>query len=335
MNAASLVAPTQPLRERLSARRRSMLQAMGVHLITPPASAAARSVAAPVAAPSAVPSSAPLRAAPPVDPSTTAPAVAVPAASAVSVRVDTLSPQPSAAPASAPTASDPGQVIREFSPRLSPAATATVSAASEPASATATWTVSQLQRIPPLSTTAAAQASPAAPTPSAPCWLLLCDAPPTAHTSATAHGDATHCDALAARIAHAASAAARATGQAAPQWWTAILERSADAPPSATVPPTTAAALPAALHAAITHCRATRLILAGRHAAQAVLGLDAPLGQLRGHDHRLDAALPHAAPMPAIVTYDLAYLLRAPQAKAAFWADICRALAQDFEASKS
>lgn len=330
MNAASLVAPTQPLRERLSARRRSMLQAMGVHLITPPASAAARSAAAaPVAAPSA---------APPVDPFTTAPAVAAPAASAVSVRVDTLSPQPSAAPASAPTASDPGQVIREFSPRLSPSATAVataVPAAPEPASATATWTVSEPQRIPSLSTTAAAQASPDASTPSAPCWLLLCDAPPTAHTSsAAAHGDATHCDALAVRIAHAASAAARAAGQVAPQWWTATLVRSADAPPSATVP-TTAAAWPTALHAAIAHCRATRLILAGRHAAQAVLGLDAPLGQLRGHDHRLDAALPHAAPMPAIVTYDLAYLLRAPQAKAAFWADICRALAQDFETSKS
>jgi DNA polymerase len=31
------------------------------------------------------------------------------------------------------------------------------------------------------------------------------------------------------------------------------------------------------------------------------------------------------AGVPAIVTYDAPYLLRAPQAKAAAWADLCRA----------
>ncbi|AVT22004.1 hypothetical protein C7Y68_19960, partial [Paracidovorax avenae] len=30
---------------------------------------------------------------------------------------------------------------------------------------------------------------------------------------------------------------------------------------------------------------------------------------------------------PAVVTYDPAYLLRAPEAKAAAWADLCRGLA--------
>ena len=61
------------------------------------------------------------------------------------------------------------------------------------------------------------------------------------------------------------------------------------------------------------------LLLMGR-AARAVLGRAEPLGQLRLLPH-------HVANVPAVVTYDAPYLLRAPGAKAAAWDDLCRARA--------
>ncbi|MBP6598517.1 MAG: hypothetical protein KA216_03585 [Giesbergeria sp.] len=62
------------------------------------------------------------------------------------------------------------------------------------------------------------------------------------------------------------------------------------------------------------------VLLMGR-AARAVLGRSEPLGQLRPLAH-------HIANVPAVVTYDAPYLLRAPYtAKAATWDDLCRARA--------
>ena len=55
-------------------------------------------------------------------------------------------------------------------------------------------------------------------------------------------------------------------------------------------------------------------------AARTVLGRSEPLGQLRLLLHRV-------ANLPAVVTYDAPYLLRAPAAKAATWYDLCRAKA--------
>lgn len=66
---------------------------------------------------------------------------------------------------------------------------------------------------------------------------------------------------------------------------------------------------------------APRLVLAlGLSAARAVLPGHAPLGRLR-------ASPQLTGNVPVVVTYDPAYLLRAPQAKAAAWADLCRAQA--------
>lgn len=66
---------------------------------------------------------------------------------------------------------------------------------------------------------------------------------------------------------------------------------------------------------------APKLILAvGRIAAQQLLGVDAPLGRLRGRPHRLDGP-----DVPVIVTYHPAYLLRSPGQKRKAWEDLCLA----------
>lgn len=63
------------------------------------------------------------------------------------------------------------------------------------------------------------------------------------------------------------------------------------------------------------------LLLMGRTAVREMLGTDEPLGRLRGRVHEVDG-------VPAIVTYDAAYLLRAQADKAKAWGDLCLALAQ-------
>lgn len=66
---------------------------------------------------------------------------------------------------------------------------------------------------------------------------------------------------------------------------------------------------------------APKLILAvGRIAAQQLLGVDAPLGRLRGRPHRLDGP-----DVPVVVTYHPAYLLRTPGQKRKAWEDLCLA----------
>lgn len=77
-----------------------------------------------------------------------------------------------------------------------------------------------------------------------------------------------------------------------------------------------------ALQGAIATLRPAMVLVLGLSAARAVLGSREPLGRLRAAVHRLPDGT------PAVVTYDPAYLLRAPDAKAAAWADLCRALGQ-------
>lgn len=76
-------------------------------------------------------------------------------------------------------------------------------------------------------------------------------------------------------------------------------------------------------------------IVAGRVPVQAVLGLEGAPGALRGGDYVLDfqkwvddlGILKENIPrkIPALLTYEIPYLLRAPVAKSAFWDDLCRA----------
>ncbi len=61
-----------------------------------------------------------------------------------------------------------------------------------------------------------------------------------------------------------------------------------------------------------------RLLLAvGRVSAQRLLGTQAPVGRLRGREHRFDPG-----DIPLLVTYHPAYLLRRPSEKAKVWQDL-------------
>lgn len=85
--------------------------------------------------------------------------------------------------------------------------------------------------------------------------------------------------------------------------------------------PDTGAEPAAALQQALATLRPAMVLVLGLSAARAVLGSREPLGRLRAGAHQL------ADGTPAVVSYDPAYLLRAPEAKAAAWADLCRARA--------
>ena len=76
-----------------------------------------------------------------------------------------------------------------------------------------------------------------------------------------------------------------------------------------------------------------KLILAvGRIAAQLLLGTDAPLGRLRGRQHKIGPA-----EIPVVITYHPAYLLRSPAQKRKVWEDLClaRSIVQQASSSRS
>ncbi len=76
------------------------------------------------------------------------------------------------------------------------------------------------------------------------------------------------------------------------------------------------------LAATVQQLQPRMALVLGLPAARHLLPGNTPLDQLRGQVHTLaDTTL------PAVVTYDPAYLLRTPQAKARAWADLCLALA--------
>lgn len=73
-----------------------------------------------------------------------------------------------------------------------------------------------------------------------------------------------------------------------------------------------------ALQAALAAHGPARVLVLGLHAARAVLQRSEALGPLRAELHQLQG-------VPTVVSYDPAYLLRAPHAKPGAWADLCRA----------
>lgn len=77
----------------------------------------------------------------------------------------------------------------------------------------------------------------------------------------------------------------------------------------------------AALAQTLSELRPSMALILGLGAARATLDNREPLGRLRAAQHQLPGGT------PAFVSYDPAYLLRAPDAKASAWADLCRALA--------
>jgi len=78
------------------------------------------------------------------------------------------------------------------------------------------------------------------------------------------------------------------------------------------------AAAPAALADALHAVRPAVVLALGLPAARMVLGCSEPLGRLRASPQSVEG-------IPVVPTYAPSYLLRAPQAKAAAWADLCRA----------
>lgn len=58
------------------------------------------------------------------------------------------------------------------------------------------------------------------------------------------------------------------------------------------------------------------MLAVGRVAAQRLLGVETPVGRLRGQVHR------HSSGVPVVVTYHPAYLLRSPLEKRKAWADL-------------
>lgn len=99
-----------------------------------------------------------------------------------------------------------------------------------------------------------------------------------------------------------------------PRVFLAVLERAAPGTEPAT------ADIAATLADTVASLRPAMVLVLGHVAARAALGRPEPLGRLRAGPHEL-------AGCPAVVTYDPAFLMRTQDAKAAAWADLCRALA--------
>jgi len=81
--------------------------------------------------------------------------------------------------------------------------------------------------------------------------------------------------------------------------------------------PAEAAACSDYLARQIALVRPCAILAVGRIAAQNLLGVDTPIGRLRGRPHRYG---PDA--LPVIVTYHPAYLLRSPDEKRKVWTDL-------------
>ncbi|WP_027996533.1 uracil-DNA glycosylase family protein [Simplicispira psychrophila] len=194
-------------------------------------------------------------------------------------------------PKNAPTAA------RTAPPTPPPASTATAPMATVPGTPLA-WRLQAPQPVYP------AANAPGMSTEAGPCWLLVAEGVAGADPLA---GDA-------GRLLDNMLRALRLHQQ--PRvflcWLTPL---AADA----THPPTTMSCTQT-LAQAIADIQPAVVLLMGRPAARAVLGRSEPLGQLRSQAH-------NACGVPAVATYDAAYLLRAPGAKAGAWDDLCRARA--------
>ncbi|CAB5678559.1 uracil-DNA glycosylase, family 4 [Delftia tsuruhatensis] len=103
-----------------------------------------------------------------------------------------------------------------------------------------------------------------------------------------------------------------------PRLYSAALHRVL--PPAEGQPAPEVPALQPSLEALLRELRPACVLVLGLATARAVLQRQDALGRLRAEPHRI-------AGVPAVVSYDPNYLLRAPQAKAGAWADLCHAQA--------
>lgn len=241
--------------------------------------------------------------------------------------VHVWSPRPAAAPLpDANTAAPPANAAR------TPHSTPPAPPAPQQAAPTARPTVPRA--APPAHTGAPVAAAPVTAAPGAPlAWVLQAPQPAYPHAPAPdAHTEAGPCwlwvlegvagaDPLAGdagRLLDNMLRALRLHQQ--PRVFLCVLAPlAADAPDAVPAPPAPAP-YAQALAQAIAEVQPAVLVLMGRTAARAVLGRSEPLGQLRIQSHAVTG-------VPAVVTYDAPYLLRAPGAKAGAWDDLCRARA--------
>ena len=158
--------------------------------------------------------------------------------------------------------------------------------------------------------TPAVQAYPAATGGSADdAWLVICESPNPGAPLEGDTGKLLNNMLRALRLHHS------------PHVWIACMQRPGhEALPALSLPQTPVdwQDLPAGLAANMRLARPARMLLLGMQPARAVLHSQEALGRLRAQVHQVHD-------VPTVVSYDPAYLLRAPHAKPAAWADLCRA----------
>lgn len=309
----------------LDARQRAMLQAMGITVWwpAPQAQAAARELApgemacveaAPVetaAVATAAVETASMEPAAAAQPETCEQALAAPAAPALPA----APPQHQAAPAP----QRPAQSAVASAPAPATLHLATTSETrtphryvQQPAAGApgADWRLGPAQRVYP---GAATQAE----APATGGWLILLEPPANPLPLSPAQRPGPECarTALQGDAARLLDNMLRALNlQQHPRVFSAALHRLPGGAQPAEAGPLLQAALPAMLEALRPDC----VLVLGLASARAVLGRREALGPLRAQAHRV-------AGVPVVVTYDPYYLLRAPQAKAGAWADLCHA----------
>ncbi|WP_370680128.1 uracil-DNA glycosylase family protein [Comamonas sp. GB3 AK4-5] len=280
----------------LDARQRAMLQDMGITLWVP-----ATPPAAPASAPAPAPSTA-VAAAVPVASPTPETVVAAPVASAT--------PQPTTSPQAVEVSTKNPPVEHTASTQAAPdsEASATQAGAADtatahatpvyraPAAASAPWFMAPVVHA--YADTAADDSADAG-------WLVLVECADPQDPWAGDAGALLNQMLRALRLHHHPQVRIAPLTRQAP----ADAEQAANGPLQPLAP---------ALQSAITEHRPARVLLMGLHAARAVLGRSEALGPLRAMEHALHA-------VPTVVTYDPAYLLRAPHAKPGAWSDLCRA----------
>ena len=283
----------------LDARRRAMLQEMGIALWLPQPAALP-----PQPAPAARPARPALAGAP--VPSAAADAAVV-NAGAQSERAAALrTPPPQPRTAGAPPAARPA------APRSQPGAPATSRASAAADTLPPTLYVHALQALYPQ---ADAQQTP--PELGAG-WLVVTETLPPTNPHAAAARKLLDNMLRALRLHLHPRVFLLALERPAPH---AGAPAAAPAVPEASAPSLVASAeIPATLGTAVAELQPSMVLLLGLLPARAALGRTDPLGALRASAHQIGSA-------PAVVSYAPDFLLRSQASKAAAWADLCHALA--------
>lgn len=305
----------------LDARQRAMLQAMGITVWwpAPPAQAAAREpvsgemapveTAAVEMAAVAAASIEPVAAAQPEDCAQALAAPAAPAMPAPPQRQGAPAPQRPEQPAEACAPAPSARPSAATSEARAPHRYVQQPVAGAPG---ADWRLGPAQRVYP---GAATQAE----APATGGWLILLEPPANPLPLSPAQRPGPECarTALQGDAARLLDNMLRALDlQQHPRVFSAALHRLPGGAQPAEAGPPLQTALPAMLEALQPDC----VLVLGLASARAVLGRREALGPLRAQAHRV-------AGVPVVVTYDPNYLLRAPQAKAGAWADLCHARA--------